>query len=790
MNWNLRILLVAISVMALLVGGVLALSGTKVAGLALLALSVVSMIAQVVGVLLTNVRRRMVDPAKSLRDEQSARVEHGLALNVEGSEHHIAVNWQPAAPDAGCPPVVASQTQLLKHSEGVALGREAEFDKLDRFLSASDGQVLYLTGPHGIGKTYLAQHWARSRCCGGGDPRNPSRAIYTRLGRLDVPDYRGLLDMLSSSTSFPRADRRDPDQFERAFHRRLYDYDRPGSGVLVIFDEVEEARQLRTMKVDYNHHRFVVISSRDVNSGAHRSWSLQLKELSADESLRVLRQCIDDRRFPEGADPDLTDPHLRKVIDRLCGGVPLLLYILAAALGRWGDGLDHLNVEEILKRSRDVGVASAFVEKITDAQLHGQERELWMLLASVPGGPPMTQVAVRELVDLPTREVAGVLDDLAERGLIARVGDGFAIHDLLRPTAERRAADLLRRERDAALLRLLRYYLRNAQEHSEAAGFVLLRHTRPGSRASSGQPPSQEEWLRRRQEALTWFRREQEGLRACLEWASEAADDDTNREYIYLASALAGCLRNDGPWPWAKEVHTTAAELAGRLGDAKLEAVARNDLAITLRLLKQLEDACRELQRARDAYRRVDDGQFRDLGLANVQNELGWVASQLEPSSANSKNAFEHHLKAWKLYKRVRDSMGQANAAKNLAVCCLRLDKRKAADRWRRRSLKRFDDGHDVLGPVELLNRFASELEDSDHTQASTSYAAARERLEKLGQPWGSPFELGKALAGLARCCVRDRKVDEALPLATHALDQLQRVGASDEISRLIKWFP
>ena len=74
-----------------------------------------------------------------------------------------------------------------------------------------------------------------------------------------------------------------------------------------------------------------------------------------------------------------------------------------------------------------------------------------------------------------------------------------------------------------------------------------------------------------------------------------------------------------------------------RLDDAKLEAVARNDLGITLRLLKPLKEADRELQRASDAYRRVDDEQFRDLGLANVQNELGWVATQLEPSYANTK---------------------------------------------------------------------------------------------------------------------------------------------------------
>ena len=134
--------------------------------------------------------------------------------------------------------------------------------------------------------------------------------------------------------------------------------------------------------------------------------------------------------------------------------------------------------------------------------------------------------------------------------------------------------------------------------------------------------------------------------------------------------------------------------------------------------------------------------------------------------------------------------MGQANAAKNLAVCCLRLDERKDADKWRQRSLDLFDNGHDVLGPVELLNRFGNELEDSDHRQASTNYADAQKRLEMLGERRSNPFELGKALAGLARCRVRDRKVEEAMSLAALALVELQRVGASDEISRLIQRFP
>ena len=82
-----------------------------------------------------------------------------------------------------------------------------------------------------------------------------------------------------------------------------------------------------------------------------------------DGSFSVLRQGIRDRRFPEGAAPDLTDPHVREIIDRLCGGVPLLLNILVAALHRCGNVLAYLDVEEILAKSGDVGVASAFVEK-------------------------------------------------------------------------------------------------------------------------------------------------------------------------------------------------------------------------------------------------------------------------------------------------------------------------------------------------------------------------------------------------------------------------------------------
>jgi hypothetical protein len=129
--------------------------------------------------------------------------------------------------------------------------------------------------------------------------------------------------------------------------------------------------------------------------------------------------------------------------------------------------------------------------------------------------------------------------------------------------------------------------------------------------------------------------------------------------------------------------------------------------------------------------------------------------------------------------------MGQANAAKNLAVCSLRLNRQRQAEKWRLRSMELFERGRDVIGQVELLNRFAFELYQSNHPNARALYENARELLTGLGDEPGSPFELGKALAGLAHCAHRDGNRDRAIDQAREAEIEYDKVGAVDEIDEL-----
>jgi tetratricopeptide (TPR) repeat protein len=155
----------------------------------------------------------------------------------------------------------------------------------------------------------------------------------------------------------------------------------------------------------------------------------------------------------------------------LCARLPLALSIVTArALGRTGSTIATLAAELREARSRldqlDTGDASTSVRAVFSwsyQTLSNPAARMFRLLGACPG-PDISMPAAAALAGEPTDRVSLMLLELTGTQLVAPHAEGrFAFHDLLRSYAmERSAAQEVSADRDAAIRRLLYWYLHTA----------------------------------------------------------------------------------------------------------------------------------------------------------------------------------------------------------------------------------------------------------------------------------------------------------------------------------------
>jgi tetratricopeptide (TPR) repeat protein len=238
---------------------------------------------------------------------------------------------------------------------------------------------------------------------------------------------------------------------------------------------------------------------------------------------------------------------------------------------------------------------------------------------------------------------------------------------------------------------------------------------------------------------LARFRDERDNLFACLRHARDRRDATRT---VGLADALAGFLRNDGPWDLAVGLFHETATVAERLGDRLAQATALNDLGIMRRLTGDLDGANEALDQACGIFR--DLGSL--LGQANTLNEKGIVANLTHDASA-----VELLEQALELYRRVGDQIGVANAAKNLWVARQHAGEHDQASALLETALAAYGGIGDELGEAETRNYLGAMLLDR---AGADPEAVLREfqRSETLARRADSLLELARALEGTGRC--------------------------------------
>ncbi|KAK1180591.1 BTAD domain-containing putative transcriptional regulator [Streptomyces sp. NBS 14/10] len=557
-------------------------------------------------------------------------------------------------------PTPAASPQAARHPVPAHLpappprftGRTHELDRLARLLEGRAGAedpmaIVAITGPGGIGKTWLALHWAHRHL------RDfPDGQLYVNLRGFDpsaepVPvaaAIRGLLDALGADPAAIPSDV----EGQAGLYRSLV----AGKRLLVLLDNARDSDQVRPL-LPGSPTCTALITSRHRLTGlaaTHGIRALGLDVLSETEARTLLTRHLGDHRVAD-------EPAAVHTLLDHCGGLPLAVSILSARAAAHPDlPLSALaeEVEEAATRldALDTGDVAADLRAVFSSSyraLAADAAKTLSLLGLAPG-PDISVPAAASLTGLPAPRVRDHLRTLQAAHLLQQhTPHRHRMHDLVRLYAAEQAETLPTDHRQSARHRLLDFCL-----HSACAAAELLdphgdRIPRPDPR-----PGVTPEAFADEEDALRWFTAEHPFLLGAMDLARASGFDS---HVWMLAQALEPFFDYRGHWrDWADTQHT-ALLAAQRLGELTWQADAHRGLGAVYTQIKRLDHGHTHYQHALDLYGRAGER----LGQAHAYRGLSWVFVEQD----RLREALVHNERALALYREADHRTGQAKSLNN-----------------------------------------------------------------------------------------------------------------------------
>ncbi|WP_244223926.1 NB-ARC domain-containing protein, partial [Amycolatopsis circi] len=334
-------------------------------------------------------------------------------------------------------------------------GRTVELVQLDRHLDLAGTVAIGGTG--GIGKTWLALHWAHQRLS-----RFPDGQLHVDLHGFDptgqptsaAEAIRGFLDALGVAPSAIPVDL----EAQIGLYRSLL----AGKRMLLVLDNARDIEQV-TPLLPGTPTCTVLITSRRHLVGLAALYGVQLLNLDVlpDSDARELLT------GHLGPDRLATEPGTVADLLTMCAGLPLAVRIVAARAQHHPTFPLAVLAEELRDASArldglDAGGLRVNLRAVLSwsvRALSPQATRLFGLLGIAPG-PDISLAAAEALAATPAAQLRTVLRELEIASLVQQhVPRRYRMHDLIRLYA----SDTLTEDaRDAALRRILHFYTHTA----------------------------------------------------------------------------------------------------------------------------------------------------------------------------------------------------------------------------------------------------------------------------------------------------------------------------------------
>jgi DNA-binding SARP family transcriptional activator len=543
-------------------------------------------------------------------------------------------------------------------------GRDEQVKRLSDLLSGIGAsgdpgavRIAVVAGSGGLGKTSLAVHAAhRVR------RRFPDGQLYVDLlGATAAPLLPG--DVLARFLRDLGVDGRDipVDEDERAARYRTTLARRR---MLVVLDNARDAAQVRPL-LPGSASSAVLVTTRSRMPDLASTKLVDLNVLDDDEALKLFVKVVGAERAE--AEPEAT----AELLDA-CAGLPLAIRICAARLvtrsgwtiramaGRLTD--EHRRLDEM--RAGDLAVRASFEVSFTSlpasTDKRGIDPALAFRLLGLWHGPSISSAAAAALFGVPEYSAEDALEVLVDTHLLESVAtDRYRFHDLLRVyAAERAEADLLAAERDAALTRLLTWYMRTAD--AAATAVLPQRYNIPLEQPDADPPPLD---FATGEEALAWY----DGERTNLVAATRQAAASGRHEIAWrLPAPLFIIFNSRGNWADCIATHRIALDSARQAGNRHGEAWVLNNLGDALGVTRDAEGAS-HLERSLAIRHEVGDR----IGEAQAANNLADTYQWL----GRTEDALDLLRRALDLNREAGNRYGEGVALVNLGSTLLDFDR-------------------------------------------------------------------------------------------------------------------
>jgi DNA-binding SARP family transcriptional activator/Tfp pilus assembly protein PilF len=491
-------------------------------------------------------------------------------------------------------------------------------------------------GVGGVGKTWLAVHWAHRNV-----RRFPDGQLYVNLRGFDpagppMDPSTALRSFLGALGVEPTAIPRELDA-QSAQYRSLV----AGKRLLVVLDNARDSDQVLPLLP--GDSCTTVITSRNrlatlvVNHGATL---VSLDVVTDDEARQLLVAWLGPVRID--AEPDA----VAELIDR-CGGLPLALGIVAARVLTEPDMPLAETARQLRTRTPldvldggELGVNLRAVFECSYRALSPSAAEVFRLLGVAPGAD-ISLAAVRSLVGHDPVE----LDELERAHLVQRSGDRYRMHDLVRLYAAEQAAGV---DTSTAVHRLVDFYMQTLRGCT-----ALLDLDPPQAEYPDPLDGCRPLPIADAKSALAWFATEQDNLRAAQEMSAELGW----HEHVWL---MAWCR---------KDVHYRLGLLqeeraSWQLALAAAEHLARKPLVITAHRLLGLALTHAEAGETAGALRHLRQA----LDLAEQTGDLAELSrvhrglSVVYGNEGDYETALRHAVRHYEIFAELGDTFRGSRA--------------------------------------------------------------------------------------------------------------------------------
>jgi DNA-binding SARP family transcriptional activator len=511
-------------------------------------------------------------------------------------------------------------------------GRTRELGLLTSVLrerTGSGGAVLaVIGGAGGIGKTWLALHWAYQN-----RDLFPDGQLYVNLRGFDptgepmppATAVRGFLDALGAT---PESIPQDLDA-QIGLYRSLVATRR----ILIVLDNAGDTGQV-TPLLPGGSRCAVLVTSRHRLDGlitAHGAQPVDVDVLTGAEARQLLTRQV-------GPDRVAAEPEAVRELLAYCAGLPLAIGIVAARAGHHPEFPLAILATELRDRTGRLAVletadSSASLRAALSWSYHALSpaaAAAFGLLGLAPGAD-ISLPAATSLLALPTTGALAVLRELEHAHLVQQhCPSRFRMHDLVRLYATHQAQqDLPEPTRAAATHRLVDFYL-----HTAHTGDRLLQPLLPPIKLTAPVTGSQPYPLADRATALAWFAAELPNLLAVHDLTPTRGRDAAGWQLAWL---LTSYLYRQGRFHAALATWQTGKAAAERLNDPAMHNGSHQILGAI----------------------------FAELGL---HDEALRHLTQTEHSGDLAAQAYTHHALGWSWSLRGDDRRALRHATRSLCL--------------------------------------------------------------------------------------------------------------------------